>query len=124
MKVLKELIYSDLHEWVKIEGNIAYIGISDYAQNLLGEIVYADLPDIDTVVERGDQFIVLESEKDASDIFAPLSGTVAEINEELIDNPGLINESPYEAWIVALEMTLPAEADDLLSPDDYEKLFE
>lgn len=124
MKVLKELIYSDLHEWVKIEGNIAYIGISDYAQNLLGEIVYADLPDIDTVVERGDQFIVLESEKDASDIFAPLSGTVAEINEELIDNPGLINESPYEAWIVALEMTLPAEVDDLLSPDDYEKLFE
>lgn len=124
MKVQKELIYSDLHEWVKIEGNIAYIGISDYAQNLLGEIVYADLPEIDTIVERGDQFIVLESEKDASDIFAPLSGTVVETNEELIDNPVLINESPYDAWIVALEMTLPTEVDDLLSPDDYEKLFE
>jgi glycine cleavage system H protein len=124
MKFLEDLKYVETHEWVKVEGNKAYIGISDYAQDQLGEVVYVDLPELDTVVEAGDQFVVLESVKAASDVFAPVSGTVIEINEELLDNPGLINESPYEAWLVVLDMTNPAELDDLLSAKEYEKICE
>lgn len=124
MKLLKELKYAESHEWIKVEGNRAYIGITDYAQDHLGEVVYAELPEVDTTVEAGDQFIVLESVKAASDVFAPISGTVAEINEELEDNPGLINESPYEAWLVAIEMSNPSEVEGLLSAEDYEKICE
>jgi len=124
MKVLDELKYSESHEWVKVEGNKAYVGISDFAQEHLGEVVYVELPDPDTAVEVGDQFIVLESVKAASDVFAPVSGTVVEINEELLDNPGLINESPYEAWLVVIDMTDAAEVDNLLSASDYEKICE
>lgn len=124
MKLLKELKYAESHEWIKVEGNRAYIGITDYAQDHLGEVVYAELPEVDTTVEAGDQFIVLESVKAASDVFAPISGSVAEINEELEDNPGLINESPYEAWLVAIEMSNPSEVEGLLSAEDYEKICE
>lgn len=124
MKVLNELKYSESHEWIKTEGNKAYIGISDYAQDHLGEVVYVELPELDTTVEVGDQFIVLESVKAASDVYAPISGKVVEINEELVDNPGLINESPYEAWLVAIDMTHPTEVDNLLSAKDYEKVCE
>lgn len=124
MKLLNELKYAESHEWVKVEGNKAYIGITDYAQDHLGEVVYAELPEVDRAVETGDQFIVLESVKAASDVYAPLSGTVVEINEEVVDNPGLINESPYEAWLVVIEMAHPEEVDNLLSAADYEKVCE
>ncbi|HAQ41695.1 MAG TPA: glycine cleavage system protein GcvH [Clostridiales bacterium] len=124
MKLLKELKYAKSHEWIKIEGNKAYIGITDYAQDHLGEVVYAELPEVDMAVEAGDQFVVLESVKAASDVFAPISGTVVEVNEELEDNPGLINESPYEAWLVSIEMTNPKEVEELLSAEDYEKICE
>lgn len=124
MKILNELKYSDSHEWIKVEGNKAYIGITDYAQDHLGEVVYAELPEADTEVKTGEQFLVLESVKAASDVYAPLSGTVVEINEELADNPGLINESPYEAWLVAIDMSNPEEVNNLLSAADYEKVCE
>jgi len=124
MKVLEELKYAESHEWVRVEGNKAYIGISDYAQDHLGEVVYVDLPEVDTVVEVGDQFVVLESVKAASDVFAPVSGTVVKVNEELLDNPGLINEGPYEAWLVVIEMANSTDVDDLLSSIDYEKICE
>ncbi len=124
MKLLDELKYSDSHEWIKIEGKKAYIGITDYAQDHLGEVVYVELPEVDAAVESGDQFIVLESVKAASDVYAPLSGTIVEINEELVDNPGLINDSPYESWLVAIEMAHPAEVENLLSASDYEKVCE
>lgn len=124
MKVLQELKYSDSHEWIRVEGNKAYIGITDYAQDHLGEIVYAELPDVDTDVKAGDQFVVLESVKAASDVYAPVSGTVAKVNEELIDNPGLINEGPYEAWLVVLDIAHPEEIEKLLSAEDYEKICE
>lgn len=124
MKLLDELKYSESHEWVKVEGNKAYIGITDYAQDHLGEVVYVELPEVDATVETGDQFIVLESVKAASDVYAPLSGTIVEINEELVDNPGLINESPYKSWLVAIEMAHPEEVDNLLSAADYEKVCE
>jgi len=124
MKILNELKYSDSHEWIKAEGNKAYIGITDYAQDHLGEVVYAELPEVNTAVKTGEQFIVLESVKAASDVYAPISGTVVEINEELNDNPGLINESPYGAWLVAIDMSSPEEVNNLLSAADYEKICE
>jgi len=124
MKLLDELKYAESHEWVKVEGNKAYIGITDYAQSHLGEVVYVELPEVDTTVEAGDQFVVLESVKAASDVYAPISGTVVQINEELIDNPGLINESPYDAWFVVIDMAQPVEVDNLLSASDYEKICE
>ncbi|MDW5300149.1 MAG: glycine cleavage system protein GcvH [Sedimentibacter sp.] len=124
MKVLESLKYSESHEWVRVEGNKAYIGITDYAQDHLGDVVYVDLPEVDTTVEAGDQCIVLESVKAASDVFSPLSGTVAEINEELIDNPSLINESPYESWLIALDITDPTEINSLLSAEDYKNICE
>lgn len=124
MKLLNELKYAESHEWVKVEGNKAYVGITDYAQSHLGEVVYVELPEVTATFGAGDQFVVLESVKAASDVYAPVSGTVVEVNEELIDNPGLINESPYEAWFVVIEMTNPDEVANLLSAEDYEKVCE
>ncbi|HBC31537.1 MAG TPA: glycine cleavage system protein GcvH, partial [Clostridiales bacterium] len=106
MKLLQELKYVESHEWIRIEENKAYVGITDYAQDQLGDIVYVEIPKVGTVVEAGDQFIVLESVKAASDVYAPVSGTVVEVNDELEDNPALINESAYDAWIVAIDMSM------------------
>lgn len=124
MKLLEDLKYAESHEWVRVEGNKAYIGITDYAQDKLGDVVYVELPEVGTVVEAGDQFIVLESVKAASDVYAPISGTVVEINEELDENPALINESAFDAWIVAIDMSMPTEVDDLLSAEDYQQICE
>ncbi len=124
MKLLEELKYAESHEWVRIEENKAYIGITDYAQDKLGDVVYVELPEVGTVVEAGDQFIVLESVKAASDVYAPISGTVVEINEELEENPALINESAFDAWIVAVDMSMPTEADRLLSSEEYKQICE
>mgnify|MGYP000898962459 FL=1 len=124
MKLLQELKYVESHEWVRIEENKAYVGITDYAQDQLGDIVYVEIPKVGTVVEAGDQFIVLESVKAASDVYAPVSGTVVEVNDELEDNPALINESAYDAWIVAIDMSMLTEIDSLLSAEEYEELCE
>ena len=124
MKLLQELKYVESHEWIRIEENKAYVGITDYAQDQLGDIVYVEIPKVGTVVEAGDQFIVLESVKAASDVYAPVSGTVVEVNDELEDNPALINESAYDAWIVAIDMSMPTEIDSLLSAEEYEELCE
>lgn len=124
MKLLEELKYVDSHEWVKIEGNKAYIGITDYAQDQLGDVVYVEVPEVGTVVEAGDQFVVLESVKAASDVYAPISGTVVEVNEELEDNPALINESAYDSWIVVIDMSMPTELDSLLSAEEYQEMYE
>lgn len=124
MMLFDELKYTESHEWVKIEGNKAYVGITDYAQDKLGDIVYVEVPEIGTMVEAGEPFIVLESVKADSDVYAPVSGIVTEVNDELENNPALINESAYDTWIVVIDMSMPAEADDLLSLQDYEKLCE
>lgn len=124
MKLLPELKYVESHEWVRVEENKAYVGITDYAQEQLGDIVYVEVPEVGTVVEAGDQFVVLESVKAASDVYAPVSGTVVEVNEELKDNPALINESAYDAWIVAIDMSMPTEVDSLLTAEEYEELCE
>ena len=124
MNLPKNLKYSKDHEWVKVDGNKAYIGITDYAQDKLGDVVYVEVPEVGTVVEAGDQFIVLESVKAASDVYAPISGTVVEVNEELEDNPALINESAYDAWIVVIDMSIPNELDSLLSAEEYKEMYE
>jgi len=124
MKLLEELKYAESHEWVKVEVNKAYIGITDYAQDKLGDVVYVEMPEVGTIVEAGDQFVVLESVKAASDVYAPISGTVVEVNDELEENPALINESAYDAWIVAIDMSLPEETDSLLSAEEYKSICE
>ncbi|NLM44787.1 MAG: glycine cleavage system protein GcvH [Clostridiales bacterium] len=121
MEVKKDLLYTNDHEWVKVEGDKAYIGITDYAQNSLGEIVYVELPEIGDEFNAGDVFSVIESVKAASDSYLPVSGKVVEVNEELSDSPELINEDPYGNWIVVVELTDKSELDKLMSAEEYEE---
>ncbi|EMS70220.1 glycine cleavage system protein GcvH [Ruminiclostridium cellobioparum] len=123
-KVIEGLKYSKEHEWVKVEGDRAYMGITDYAQKSLGEIVYVELPEKGTVLAEGDTLGVVESVKAASDIYTPVSGTVADINEELLDSPGNVNNSPYESWIAVIELGNVNELDTLMGAGEYEKFCE
>ena len=118
-KVIEGLRYSEDHEWVEVEGNIATIGITDYAQKELGDITYADLPEVDDEVEAGDEFGALESVKASSELLCPVSGKVVEVNPELEDAPEKINEDAYEAWIIKVEMSDPAQVDALLDAAAY-----
>lgn len=124
MKILDELKYSKSHEWVRVEGNKAYFGITDYAQDHLGEVVFADFPEQGREIKIEEAVAVVESVKAVADIFSPISGTVVEVNEELIDDPAQINTNPYESWFVAVEMSDQSELDALLSAADYEKICE
>lgn len=118
-KVIEGLRYSEDHEWVKVEGDISVIGISDFAQKELGDITYADLPEVDDEVEAGDEFGALESVKASSELLCPVSGKVVEVNPELEDAPEKINEDAYEAWIIKVEMSDPAQVDALLDAAAY-----
>lgn len=122
MKVLKDLLYTEEHEWVKIQGDKAYIGITDFAQHSLGDIVFVELPDIDSEFLTGDTFGVIESVKAASDLYIPVGGKVLEINEELVDNPAAVNEDAYENWMIAIEITDKSELHQLLDSKEYEEL--
>jgi glycine cleavage system H protein len=122
MSSINELKFAESHEWVKVEGNKAIVGISDFAQSELGEIVFVELPQVGDELSKGDPLGVVESVKAASDIYAPVSGNVVEVNEELLYEPGKINEQAYESWFVAIEMTDPSELDDMLDAAAYEKL--
>lgn len=124
MKVSKELLYTKSHEWVRVEGNIAYIGISSYAEEQLGEIVFVDLPELNTEIKAGDEFAEVESVKAVSEIFSPISGTIIQVNEELLDSPQNINEDVYVSWFVAVEMSDTGELDDLLGAEAYERFCE
>lgn len=120
-----DLRYNKEHEWVRREDGRARIGISHYAQDELGDVVFVDLPQEGSNVQVGEAFAAVESVKAVSDIFAPVSGRVVEVNEALLDNPELINEDPYGAgWIAVIEMDNPAELDDLLDADGYKQLVE
>ena len=123
-KVLEGLRYSDDHEWVKVEGNVAVVGISDFAQHELGDITYADLPEVDDEVAAGEEFGALESVKASSELMSPVSGRVIEVNAELDDAPEKINEDAYEAWIIKVEMTDPAEVDALMDAAAYQEFTE
>jgi len=122
MNIPKELKYSREHEWVRVEGNKATVGITDFAQHELGDVVFVELPAKGAAVTAGKGFSVVESVKAVSDIYAPVSGTVTAVNDALTDAPETINEDPYGAgWIAVIEMSNPGELASLLDSADYEK---
>ena len=118
-----DLLFSKEHEWVKIDGDTATIGITDYAQNSLGDIVYVELPRIGTQVEQYGSVGVVESVKAVSDLFTPIGGEIVEINGELENDPALVNREPFQGgWMFKVKLTNGAQTSGLLSPDEYEKL--
>ena len=119
-KVIEGLYYSESHEYVKVEGEFGFIGISDYAQHALGNVVYVDMPDVDDEVEAGEDFGAVESVKAASDLISPVSGTVVEINEALEDEPELLNKDAFENWIIKVELSDKTELDNLMDAEAYE----
>lgn len=123
-KVLEGLLYSESHEWVKVEGDIAVVGVSDFAQKEMGNITYVDLPDVEDEVEAGEDFGALESVKAASDLISPVSGEVVEVNEALEDEPELINQDAYENWIIKVRMSNKAELDALMDAAAYKNMTE
>ena len=124
MNLPSNLKYSNDHEWVKVEGNIAIIGITDFAQRQLGDIVFVDIPTLDETLSAGDVFGSIEAVKTVSDAFTPVSGTVIEMNEALDADPALVNKDAYgEGWMIKIEMSNPEELDALMSAEDYEKLI-
>ena len=122
-KVLEGLKYSESHEWVKVEGNVAYIGVSDFAQKEMGDITYVDLPAEGDDVVAGEEFGALESVKAASDLFSPVSGVVVAVNGELEDTPEKVNEDAYAAWIIKVEMSNPSEVDALMDAAAYQSFI-
>lgn len=119
-KVIEGLYYSESHEYVKVDGDFAFIGITDYAQHALGNVVYVDMPEVDDEVEAGEDFGAVESVKAASDLISPVSGTVVEVNEGLEDKPELINEDAFENWIIKVELSDKTELDSLMDAATYE----
>lgn len=121
-KVIEGLFYSESHEYVKVEGGFAYVGITDYAQHALGNVVYVDMPEVDDEVEADEDFGAVESVKAASDLISPVSGTVVEVNEALEDKPELLNEDAFENWIMKVQMSDKSELDALMDAAAYEEL--
>ena len=118
-KVLEGLYYSESHEYVRVEGDFCYIGITDYAQNALGNVVYVDMPDVDDEVSAGEEFGAVESVKAASDLMSPVTGVVVEVNEALEDQPELVNQDAYENWIIKVEISDKSEFDSLMDAKAY-----
>ncbi len=123
-KVIDGLYYSESHEYVRVEGEFGYIGITDYAQHELGNVVYVDMPEVDDEVEAGEEFGAVESVKAASDLISPVSGTVVEVNEALTDNPELVNTDAFANWIIKVELTDKTELDNLMDAEAYKALIE
>lgn len=121
--VVAGLKYTKDHEWLKIEGDKAYMGITDYAQHALGSLVYVELPEVEETFSEGDTLGVVESVKAASDIYMPISGEILEVNEAVVDDPGLINTDAFGSWMVAIKITDPSELDNLLDAAAYEALI-
>ncbi|MCT8978795.1 glycine cleavage system protein GcvH [Clostridium sp. CX1] len=122
MKVLKELLYSKDHEWVKVEGDKAYIGITDYAQDSLGDIVFVELPQVGAELSKEDTFGVVESVKAASDLYTPISGKVIQINDNLVDSPEAVNEDAFGNWMIVIELNDKLELEGLLNSEEYKKV--
>ncbi len=120
MEIPKELLYSEDHEWILVEGDQATIGISDFAQEELGDVVFVELPETGEELDQFDEFGVIESVKAVSDIYAPAGGEIVAVNEELLDQPELINEEPYEGgWLIKIKLADKAELDDLMDDQAY-----
>ncbi len=120
MKLVAGLLYNEEHEWLKVEGDVAYFGITDFAQTSLGGIVYVELPEEEDEIEKGENFSVIESVKAATDLESPVDGEIIEVNENLEDAPELLNENPYDNWIVKLKLTDLSQLNDFMSSDDYQ----
>ena len=121
-KTVEGLYYSESHEWVKVEGDVAIIGITDFAQHAMGALSYVDMPEVDDELEAGEEFGAVESVKAASDLFCPVSGTVVEINEALEDAPELLNEDAFANWIMKVKMNDPSELEGLMDAAAYEAM--
>ena len=118
----KNVKYQESHEWARQEGDLVVVGISDYAQDSLGDVVYVELPEVGSTKKKGDPFGVVESVKAASDVYMPVGGEIAEINGELDDNPATVNESPFDAgWLMKVKPSDPSELENLMSADQYEE---
>jgi glycine cleavage system H protein len=120
MKIVEGLLYAEDHEWVKVDGDVATIGITDFAQHEMGDIVYIELPEADDELAAGDVFGVIESVKAASDSFIPVSGTVLEVNEELVDAPESVNSAPFESWMFKVKLSDASELEKLMDSKAYE----
>lgn len=121
MNVPKELKYTEDHEWIKVEGDVATVGVTDFAQSELGDIVYVEVETVDEDLEKGDVFGTVEAVKTVSDLHMPVSGTIVEFNEDLEDEPESVNASPYESgWMIKIKMSNPEEVQELMSAEDYE----
>ena len=118
-KIIEGLYYAESHEFVKVEGEFGYVGITDYAQEQLGTVVYVDMPEVGDEVTAGEEFGAVESTKAASDLISPVSGEVVEVNEALEDEPGLINEDAFENWILKVKLSDPTEVENLLDAAGY-----
>lgn len=124
MREVSKLYYSEDHEWLDVVGDEAYIGISDFAQEELGDIVYVDLPEVGDEIEKGEDFGAIESVKAASDVYMPVSGTILEVNTILEDEPNLLNENPNENWIIKIKLKDASEINSLLNYEQYTKFCE
>ncbi len=124
MEIDPRMKYSKTHEWLLVEGNTAKIGVSDYAQQQLTDIVFVELPEVGSRVEKGKAFGVIESVKAVEDVYAPVSGKVLKKNEDVINKPELINEDPYDAWLIEVSIENKDELNDLMDAESYKKFLE
>ena len=122
-KIIDGLFYAESHEYVKIDGEFGYVGITDYAQHELGNVVYVDMPEVDDEVTAGEDFGAVESVKAASDLISPVSGVVVEVNEALNDSPELVNADPYENWIIKVQLSDASEAENLMDAAAYKEFI-
>lgn len=118
-KTIEGLYYSESHEWIKVDGEYGFIGITDHAQQAMGSIVYVDMPEVDDEVEKDEEFGAVESVKAASELISPVSGEVVEVNEDLGDAPELINKDAYENWIIKVKLSDPSELESLMNAEQY-----
>ena len=124
MEVLEGLYYSKDHEWVKVEGDKAYIGITDYAQHSLGNIVYIELPEVGAELNAGDVLGVVESVKAASDVYTPVDGKVLEVSNAIVDDPSLVNNDPYGSWMILVELKDRSQLENLMTAEEYKKFLD
>ncbi|MFV9568416.1 glycine cleavage system protein GcvH [Thermoanaerobacter mathranii] len=124
MEVLEGLYYSKDHEWVKVEGDKAYIGITDYAQHSLGNIVYIELPEVGAELNAGDVLGVVESVKAASDVYTPVDGKVLKVNNAIVDDPSLVNNDPYGSWMILVELKDRSQLENLMTAEEYKKFLD
>ncbi len=124
MKIEKDLYYTKDHEWLKLDGEEALVGLSDHAQEALGDIVYVELPEVDEEFGAEEEFGAVESVKAAADVYMPVGGVVLEVNEELLDAPEMVNETPYEAWMIRIAISDEGELENLMNAAEYETYLE